>query len=405
MFFYIFGFSFYKGTGIDSSMIVFIYLFLYSLFSKRMSKRVASILCSKYFLNIAILYIFINLYALIICIINESDDYSFLMTFLHMFFLIVEGFFLYAFYKIRGTERNILNYLVAVFCIQSLIEWSAFLFSPVKDLINFTKSEATILRGMGYSGVRANSLASSDFFGLSAAFAIVYLLFFSRQNGTLKLKPYINILIYGLLLTGTFFAGRTGYVGVLIAMIYIVKSLKIKKISWNFFRNIGFALIGILTLGGMSVFFLDAVQTSENFENLYNFTFQLFISLTENNSAKISTLQSLESMYFFVNPYTFFLGDSFYSNPDGSYYMHTDVGYMRTILYMGIFGTIFLLMMQLLIIRPFRGNEKVLKLFLVILLLILNLKGEVIVWGQITLTVVTIYSINNYFNKIGEIDG
>lgn len=230
MFFYIFGFSFYKGTGIDSSMIVFIYLFLYSLFSKRMFKTVVSILCSKYFLNIAVLYIFINLYALIICIINESDDYSFLMTFLHMFFLIVEGFFLYAFYKIRGTEHNILNYLVAVFCIQSLIEWSAFLFSPVKEIINFTKSEATILRGMGYGGVRANSLASSDFFGLSAAFAIVYLLFFSRYNGILKLKPHINILIYGLLLTGTFFAGRTGYVGVLIAIIYIMKSLKLKNL-------------------------------------------------------------------------------------------------------------------------------------------------------------------------------
>ncbi|WP_288760919.1 hypothetical protein [uncultured Veillonella sp.] len=147
-----------------------------------------------------------------------------------MFFLIVEGFFLYAFYKIRGTERNILNYLVAVFCIQSLIEWSAFLFSPVKEIINFTKSEATILRGMGYGGVRANSLASSDFFGLSAAFAIVYLLFFSRYNGILKLKPHINILIYGLLLTGTFFAGRTGYVGVLIAIIYIMKSLKLKNL-------------------------------------------------------------------------------------------------------------------------------------------------------------------------------
>ncbi len=110
-------------------------------------------------------------------------------------------------------------------------------------------------------------------------------------------------------------------------------------------------------------------------------------------------------MYFFIDPYTFFLGDSLYLNPDGSYYKYTDVGYMRTILYMGIFGTIFLLMMQLLIIRPFCGGEKAPKGFFVILLLILNLKGEMIVWGQITLTVVTIYSIKNYFSKIGEIDG
>lgn len=79
--------------------------------------------------------------------------------------------------------------------------------------------------------------------------------------------------------------------------------------------------------------------------------------------------------------------------------MSTDVGYMRVILYMGVIGLILLLFMQYTIMQLRKGSEIKLKKYLFLLLLILNAKGEVIVWNQIVLDTVVLFCLQDTLNN------
>lgn len=400
-FFYIFGFSFYKGQGLDSSILVAIYLFFCLLIRRSYSNRVIFFLKSVYFRNIVFVYLIINIYAMIVLMINASKDFSFLWTFFHMFILICIGILLYYYFVSYRCERQILNYIIIAFTVQSLIEWLAFLFPEIKAIVNYTKSAETIAQGQSYAGVRANALSGSDFFGLSAAYAIVFLLYWSQNNTLSRNSQVIKVMLYVILLSGTFFAGRTGYVGLVIAILYLFFLRVVRKrrriaLSWLDF------LLGII--GGVIVFmgimfFSKLYDNNENIYNLFNFTFQSIVNKRNDGSFNISSLDSLKNMYFEINPMTFLIGDGQYTTESGRYYMNTDVGYLRVILFMGIIGFFLLFLMQVFIIKPRLGKETLLKKMLVFLLLVLSLKGEVIVWGQSIVATVILFSLQNLDNK------
>src|SRR5690606_35374101 len=98
-----------------------------------------------------------------------------------------------------------------------------------------------------------------------------------------------------------------------------------------------------------------------------------------------------------ISERTFFIGDGYYTNPDGSYYMHTDAGFMRNVLLSGIVGLLLVLICSLVLIwgvwvSSKRKFEDVLfSLSLVMVLAILHGKGEVfgylIIWNVIILFV------------------
>ena len=400
IFFYIFGFSFRNGTGIDSSMVVALFLLAYGVVNKKYIVKVVNFIRSLYFKNLMICYLVINIWAVFVIIINSSHDFSYLITFLHMFLIVFIGCALCIFLQCQNKNDKIVDYMIISFIIQTCIEWLAYTVPSIKEIINSTKSAATIAKGAGYSGVRANALSGSDFFGLSVAFAAILFIYCSEKNTLFKKNKIMKLIVYCFIVSGTFFAGRTGFIGCIIAFIYILikdRTIHIKKIRLKeFLMGLILSVVGILTIPYIwSVFSNDS-----RFSNLLNFAFQIILSKKNTGSMEISSLQSLKRMYnisFDVD--TFFIGDGWYTAANGSYYMGTDVGYLRVVLFMGIIGLLLLIIMQLLIINPRKGKELRLKNFLIILLLILNLKGEVIVWGQIIVAVVILYSLQDLFSK------
>ena len=64
--------------------------------------------------------------------------------------------------------------------------------------------------------------------------------------------------------------------------------------------------------------------------------FQSFINYSEQGSFSTTSTQSLKEMYFTPNGKTLLLGDGYYTDADGLYYMGTDVGLFRAVLFGGI---------------------------------------------------------------------
>lgn len=320
-----------------------------------------------------------------------------------MFALIFIGFMLYLYFYRKRSDTQIVNYIIISFFVQSIIEWCAFVSPDFKSIINITKSASTIARGISYGGIRANALSGSDFFGLSAAYAVVFIIFLSQCNTLFRKNRVLKVFLYIVIISGTFFAGRTGYVGLGIAFIYIfIRSLiKHKKEKIRFAEFIT-GILSFFAGGYVLLFFIARFTKDEKFYNLFHFTFQSLFNMVDNGSLMTSSMESLQNMYFKIPFLTFLVGDGRYTSSSGGYYMNTDVGYMRVILFMGIIGFLLLLYLQLLILKLSNSKEILLKILLLGCLLILNSKGEVIVWNQIVIGVVTLYSIQDIFSEKGK---
>lgn len=399
VFCFVFCFNLRGGTGIDSSILVAAYLIVYAILHPHYIKLVSSFFLKPHFKRILGCYIIINIWCFVVLILRGSSDIAFLMTFLHMFFLLVVGCLFFFYFEIRGNSHLIVNYLVGVFILQAAIEWTAFTVPPFKAILNITKSEATIEKGLHYAGIRANALAGSDFFGLSAAFGFIYLIYYSKKNSLFSSNRVLKFLVFLFLITGTFFAGRSGYIGVLVLVLYLIFNRKKKKERRPYSGGEKALLILIpgLIIGIIS-YAIILYSINEDFQNLMEFTFELFTNYSQNKTLEVSSVSTLEEGHFpHIEFLTYLIGDGKYGTHEG-YYMETDVGVMRVILYMGIIGLIMMILMELSILQLGRGNEKKLKKYIFLLLIILSFKGEVLVWGQIIITTLQLYVMQDLYS-------
>lgn len=78
----------------------------------------------------------------------------------------------------------------------------------------------------------------------------------------------------------------------------------------------------------------------------FSFIKQLFI---DKEVTDYSATHMVEDMYYMPKTDTFLFGDGMYTNSNGSYYGHTDAGFMRLLLYGGIIclGLVYLFMTNL----------------------------------------------------------
>lgn len=407
VFMYIFAFAIKGDFVIESSMIVCLFLTISAIVNKDFFLCCVKLLKTKFVRTIVLGYVVTNLWCVFCVKVNGTNDFTFLKTFLHVFLQISTGGFLYNFLKFRGSDKQIVNYIVVAFIAQTIIQWLAFLLPPVRALVRFTKSADVLEKAYHYGNMRAISLCGSSFFGLSAAYAMIALLFWSKKNTIFNDNRFMRVLVYGVMMSGTFFAGRTGFVGVLMACVYgIVKRLSkrdfaIKALNENEKRTGAFfaaALLVTIIAAGILCF------TSESFATLFWFAFEPVYNLITKGTLMISSVSGMLGMFSFVPLKTLLIGDGVYS-VGAYYYMGTDIGYYRVIYYAGIIGFALLMFLQLVIVKPKQGEECILKIILLITLLILNLKGEVITWSIIVLAVVLLFCLqdNDNSNNVGRL--
>lgn len=390
VFMYVFMF---KIVGvIDSAIAVGCVVAFLVLFDRKAQRKLRAIFRSKKFGYLLIAFAAVCVWIFIATTLNGTRDYSFVKTWIHILLQIAIGILVYCYLYGKGQARNIVNYIIVAFLIQSVIEWLGLLSPTVKSLIYMTKSASTIRIANQYGGIRGLSLAGSSFFGLAVAFGLVYILFFSSYNTLFGKHRIIKLFSFFLLLSGTFFAGRTGVVGLLLAAIYGVARFVAGKTKIN---GMYAAEIAVIVALGFAVFFIiahyfkNANAVFKKISYLYNYVFEAFISLFRGKGlSTTSTAELFNEMYFDIPFKTLLIGDGYYTDPvTGAYYMNTDSGYMRVILYLGLPGLALLFWFQYCLFC-LGDMEKRTRILCWIFMIILQIKGEAIGFSMILQSVI-----------------
>lgn len=364
-----------------------------------------------------VIYIFLGLISVmaVSCLpglIHGTADFYIVRGFALQFTLLIGGIIVYPILMDGAGEAlfsRIVDLIIGCFAIQSIIEIVAFVIPPFADVVHLFQKEEVAEIGVGF---RALALSGNPFFDLAAGFGLCYLLFFYRlvkdHEGKISLT---QTALFTILVIGTFFAGRTGFIGLLLAAFYyfVVMGqpiyLKVLRLLTIFF------LIGVT---GLVIYFILPFEIRALVtDTLLPFAFEFLYSYFDEGTLSTVSTDMLSDMYFAIDWHTFIFGDGKYVNPDGSYYQHTDAGYMRNILFYGIFGTLILFSYHFLFFnRPFRislselmehrtmrsFNDLLFWLLLLAYTLILHYKGEVV--GFLMITQVMLFWLSLAYCKV-----
>lgn len=320
---------------------------------------------------------------------------SFLVLILYFAFVITQ----------KLSEDDCKKILFDVFLLQAFIQLVALLFPGFHSLIELGQDPGNVeISHSMYGGMRNMALASNQFFALASVYGLVVIIYLSEilRKKTFLVKDGIYLLFYT---CGIILSGRTGFFGFVFGLLYLFLSHEIK-----FIRKLKMILWGLVLLGVTAVCVYSFVPEDSFIKTkILPFAFEFVYNYVEGEGLKTESTRGLLTMLNRdISLKTFLIGDGLYTNPDGSYYMHTDSGYFRMIFLFGIGGLFLFLYFQLTCL-PYRyfckTKEYQLLIGVIILyLLLLQVKGETLGYIKYVNSVIyyfftSIYLIRVYSNS------
>lgn len=280
--------------------------------------------------------------------------------------------------KYRGfTTRKFLDILTSTLALQGFL----MLCMMVSPGFRNTVFEMMDMRGLnqfintGHRGLAISWVKYYDFSSFQSIGAILIALKyrFNTKIGGLDIVKYLLILF------SIVTSGRTGLIGVALSFtIFLFSFAKVRK------NVLKYTLILIFTpyIAYESLSYISpGVYKSMN-EKLLPWAFEAYYNYMESGSLTTESSDYLiENFYFDVNESTLLFGDGRYR--DGNeYYMDTDAGYMRHVLFFGLLGSSILILsyLRLCYIGFKRGNSpySIIITLCVIYNLIVHYKGDVL---------------------------
>lgn len=333
----------------------------------------------KWILLLVIMWIF---FILLTPIIHGTGDFSYCDTLINIL-----GFFINqvaivimlikhpCFGNIKESYMKIVLYSSVFYVLSTLV---CMLVPAFKDFIinsiYISKENLLLMRiekystRIGFAGFSGYN--SSLKCAIANCFAVILMI-----DKLFKKKKIGFILIFSYILTflGGFFYSRTSIISLFIVLVIsVLYSLKSKNVY-----KIFILLITIICFG---LILQNVISTADSNDSL-RWIFEPVINFM--NEGKFTTSSSnhlLNDMLFSITPETFIFGDGRYVGPYG-YYMKTDVGFMRLLLYFGFFGVLLTYYTDVLILKRIKDtfSKKINRLVFIILLLtfaIFEFKGE-----------------------------
>ena len=291
---------------------------------------------------------FVILISIATLIYNNSDDYSYFGKFFEVFRSIYVDVFLLLIASRTLKNENILesfswfwgasltfcvSFTIATLLIPELrIYWQSLIVQTqfVQELVDMEMYITRFSIG-GFSGYGQTIMCS-----IGVALSL-FLICRGHKVG------YI-FLVFSIV--GNLFYGRIGLILSGIAIIvFMIQSKNIKIIAKSFivimlivtFISIFFKVTDIPLLYAWASWLIDPIESFMNGLQYGQITFGS------------SGNKLVYDMYWLPNVDTLILGDGRYTDESGSYYMHTDAGYMRIVLYFGMMGAFFLYMLFMLL--------------------------------------------------------
>ena len=225
--------------------------------------------------------------------------------------------------------------------------------------------------------------------------AIVFLFQIARAN--LIKYNYKFWLYFMILILGNFLYGRSGIVT---SVLVIVINLFIDK-SFKFSTFIKIVIAGMVIL---TLVYVASLFNSTVYE-WFNWFSTPFINLLTTGSFNNSSIDHLtQNMYFWPGIKTFLVGSAFYTDPiTGGYYMSTDAGLMRQIIFWGVIPT---LIAYITLLISFNGIYRRYRLFVLntlAIFLVYEFKGDIYQEILPIMVVIAIFASrekNNLKNKL-----
>lgn len=361
---------------------------------KRKNKSIFLKINDKYTKSIFILLFVILAISIAIPTFHGTYDYLIVKTFVNQGISIFSLLIVLTYtFSVTTNLEEIHKLIFYTFALQSISILCAMASPAYHDfVISVSGFSEKMLRFRG--GIRTYSLAGSKYFALGATYGLIYILFLDSlfRYKWFNLKFFF---IFILLVIGTFFTARTGFVGLALGLIMALFVYTRKMISPIFITKIGLLFFCLFT--GVYMLLSEEIQVLIN-NRIIPYAFDLF--LQENGKIESSSTNVLINMWDIpMDSIRLLFGDGWYTGKHGSYYLRTDVGYLRNILFGG-FGYFLLLFLYQTYLLKFLFRIKGYKiLFLTVLsyTLILHMKGETVgflIIFQIVL-LLYIFSIKN----------
>lgn len=376
-------FSFYIVGPITSSIAIACCLVPY--FLQEQNRKI--LFLSNYFL---VIFLFLIL-ALFLCVIytnviHYTNDLNYAKTLIGQLIQLISAFPLLCFLIRRKRVDKMERYIIIAYFIQSVIELCA-LFTPslAIALLQFSRAEE-LYEGTG--GVRGLALASGLGWNLALSFGVVYILIAKRilQSDTICVLDYI---IYIFIAIGTFFAGRTGFVGMLYAGIFVIVYKHFDVFYILRVLSVFVLIIAIFYAVSLSVPLLYDVFN----DKVFPFAFEWYYSMEETGEASTTSTDILMEMWKVPISYTtFLLGDGWFYDSGGEfYYKRTDIGVLRNILYWGILGYLVIIGYQVKQLSPLWKSKNIyglMGLMILLYLFTMELKAMTIGFNKTVFSIV-----------------
>lgn len=320
-----------KGIPITSNMILAVFGFLVLLTDIFFGKRIHF---DKHFLKFVFSYILLLCVSFLSLLLHFTFDFSLIKSFGFNFPLTFLGayFIVNLMIKYKFNLSDSFKVISLCFFYQCIITLYFFLNKElmllVFDYCDMGDRINILVRTLTY---RAYGLFFGFDYGTAeltvACLCSLYLFLTEKKRYTFWLLIVIFNSIIGIIVARTMFIGI--FIIVMFFILYPCEFKKRKKNTFLFFLCGSFFMI---------LFIIPFVDFSK-YEWTILWVTDIFTQLSSGDLKSGSLYEILHNMIWYPGHQTFFFGDGFFK-PNGIQYQHTDVGYMRLILYYGVVGTI-----------------------------------------------------------------
>ncbi|MCU8055570.1 hypothetical protein L5L78_05010 [Shewanella sp. SM34] len=317
------------------------------------------------------------------------------------------------YFFLKKMNIDIVSFVIHMVFFQSLIMFLMVAFPSfqkiVLGIIDISGIERTDgvfrFRGVGLTGLATYSMA------VTQALALFLFQFIWKNKLSNSSLAFSFIMFFSILLS-SILSARTSFLFILILFLSFVciystssnRLLKGRLLNVLIFIFIAFSILIVL---------LSSID-SPVIVKMLSWSSELFVSFFETGSVSTESSEAMKDLFFMPDEFTFLIGDGQYLSSLGEYYMSTDIGYLRVLLYGGLAGSLsfyfsfFILIYILLssICKVYNFSFALPLFFYFICVLIVNIKGSIFFDGFIAFKFISLLSfyfsrekINYFYNK------
>ena len=374
--------------------------------SKIINRKVLRYLKKK---NVFLLFLLWGILILLAPLIHGTMDFSYFGEFIT---IVTAGLYCLAICvricKTEGEDElsekfmRIFIYAMVLYVFSSII---AIVFPPYREFILKTVSMSDYARGViqvekyrtriGFAGL---SVYSS---GIKCALANLFVLFFAfkslRERKKISFKIWFS---YVLTILGEFLYSRTSLLLSIILFVVFVFLVLTNLGRVTLFLK--FVLLGAFIV----LFAILLIGQFEGDNASLAWQLEVLVNMLNGRGFNATSLNIMKRMAFVPSIPTLLFGDGRYAGVNGGYYMSTDLGYMRSILYYGLFGFLFVVILVVITLKTIPGIRKepeyrMLAIMSFIAFVVFEIKGECM--GIFYPVIFTLMCCTSYSNEESHI--